>query len=295
MTENTLNIQWFPGHMARTKRRIKENLGLVDAVCEIVDARIPRSSRNPDLNSIAGTKPRLIILNKADLADEKVTGKWSEYYASDGYRIMTADSKKGVGVKQFIPEIKTLLKDKLERYRQKGMRGKMLRVMIVGIPNVGKSSFINKLAGRSAKVEDRPGVTRGNQWFSLGGGVEVMDTPGVLWPKFDDTTVGEMLAFTGAVKDTILDIEHLALRLMETLMPLYMGNICSRFKVEPDENAMRMIEKIAVKRGMLIKGGEADIERVSVMFLDEFRAGRLGRITLELPPKAADGISDIKV
>lgn len=281
--------------MARTKRRIKENLGLVDAVCEIVDARIPRSSRNPDLNSIAGTKPRLIILNKADLADEKVTGKWSEYYASDGYRIMTADSKKGVGVKQFIPEIKTLLKDKLERYRQKGMRGKMLRVMIVGIPNVGKSSFINKLAGRSAKVEDRPGVTRGNQWFSLGGGVEVMDTPGVLWPKFDDTTVGEMLAFTGAVKDTILDIEHLALRLMETLMPLYMGNICSRFKVEPDENAMRMIEKIAVKRGMLIKGGEADIERVSVMFLDEFRAGRLGRITLELPPKAADGISDIKV
>ena len=227
--------------MARTKRRIKENLGLVDAVCEIVDARIPRSSRNPDLNSIAGTKPRLIILNKADLADEKVTGKWSEYYASDGYRIMTADSKKGVGVKQFIPEIKTLLKDKLERYRQKGMRGKMLRVMIVGIPNVGKSSFINKLAGRSAKVEDRPGVTRGNQWFSLGGGVEVMDTPGVLWPKFDDTTVGEMLAFTGAVKDTILDIEHLALRLMETLMPLYMGNICSRFKVEPDENAMRMI------------------------------------------------------
>lgn len=281
--------------MARTKRRIKENLGLVDAVCEIVDARIPRSSRNPDLNSIAGTKPRLIILNKADLADEKVTGKWSEYYASDGYRIMTADSKKGVGVKQFIPEIKTLLKDKLERYRQKGMRGKMLRVMIVGIPNVGKSSFINKLAGRSAKVEDRPGVTRGNQWFSLGGGVEVMDTPGVLWPKFDDTTVGEMLAFTGAVKDTIIDIEHLALRLMETLMPLYMGNICSRFKVEPDENAMRMIEKIAVKRGMLIKGGEADIERVSVMFLDEFRAGRLGRITLELPPKAADGISDIKV
>ena len=281
--------------MARTKRRIKENLGLVDAVCEIVDARIPRSSRNPDLNSIAGTKPRLIILNKADLADEKVTGKWSEYYASDGYSIMTADSKKGVGVKQFIPEIKTLLKDKLERYRQKGMRGKMLRVMIVGIPNVGKSSFINKLAGRSAKVEDRPGVTRGNQWFSLGGGVEVMDTPGVLWPKFDDTTVGEMLAFTGAVKDTIIDIEHLALRLMETLTPLYMGNICSRFKVEPDENAMRMIEKIAVKRGMLIKGGEADIERVSVMFLDEFRAGRLGRITLVLPPKAADGISDIKV
>lgn len=166
-------IQWFPGHMARTRRRIKENLGLVDAVCEIVDARIPRSSRNPDLNSIIGGKPRLIILNKADLADENATKEWIKHYSSDGCRVMTADSRKGVGVKQFIPEIKTLLKDKLERYRQKGMRGKMLRVMIVGIPNVGKSSFINKLAGRSAKVEDRPGVTRGNQWFSLGGGVEV--------------------------------------------------------------------------------------------------------------------------
>ncbi len=287
-------IQWFPGHMARTRRRIKENLGLVDAVCEIVDARIPRSSRNPDLNSIIGGKPRLIILNKADLADENATKEWIKHYSSDGCRVMTADSKKGVGVKQFIPEIKTLLKDKLERYRQKGMRGKMLRVMIVGIPNVGKSSFINKLAGRSAKVEDRPGVTRGNQWFSLGGGVEVMDTPGVLWPKFDDAAVGEMLAFTGAVKDTIIDIEHLALRLIETLTPAYEENICVRFKVEPDKDALHMLEKIAVRRGMLIKGGEADIERASVMFLDEFRAGKLGRITLELPEEHTNDASDIK-
>lgn len=287
-------IQWFPGHMARTRRRIKENLGLVDAVCEIVDARIPRSSRNPDLNSIIGGKPRLIILNKADLADENATKEWIKHYSSDGCRVMTADSRKGVGVKQFIPEIKTLLKDKLERYRQKGMRGKMLRVMIVGIPNVGKSSFINKLAGRSAKVEDRPGVTRGNQWFSLGGGVEVMDTPGVLWPKFDDAAVGEMLAFTGAVKDTIIDIEHLALRLIETLTPAYEENICVRFKVEPDKDALHMLEKIAVRRGMLIKGGEADIERASVMFLDEFRAGKLGRITLELPEEYTSYESDIK-
>lgn len=287
-------IQWFPGHMARTRRRIKENLGLVDAVCEIVDARIPRSSRNPDLNSIIGGKPRLIILNKADLADENATKEWIKHYSSDGCRVMTADSRKGVGVKQFIPEIKTLLKDKLERYRQKGMRGKMLRVMIVGIPNVGKSSFINKLAGRSAKVEDRPGVTRGNQWFSLGGGVEVMDTPGVLWPKFDDAAVGEMLAFTGAVKDTIIDIEHLALRLIETLTPAYEENICVRFKVEPDKDALHMLEKIAVRRGMLIKGGEADIERASVMFLDEFRAGKLGRITLELPEEHTNDASDIK-
>ena len=288
-------IQWFPGHMARTRRRIKENLSLVDAVCEIVDARIPFSSRNPDLNSIIGGKPRLIILNKADLADENATKEWIKCYSKDGCRVMTADSKKGIGVKQFIPEIKILLKDKLERYRQKGMRGKMLRVMIVGIPNVGKSSFINKLAGRSAKVEDRPGVTRGNQWFSLGGGVEVMDTPGVLWPKFDDATVGEMLAFTGAVKDTIIDIEHLALRLIGTLMPTYEENICVRFKVEPDKDVLHMLEKIAVRRGMLIKGGEPDIERASVMFLDEFRAGRLGRITLELPQKATDCVSDIKV
>lgn len=287
-------IQWFPGHMARTRRRIKENLGLVDAVCEIVDARIPRSSRNPDLNSIIGGKPRLIILNKADLADENATKEWIKHYSSDGCRVMTADSRKGVGVKQFIPEIKTLLKDKLERYRQKGMRGKMLRVMIVGIPNVGKSSFINKLAGRSAKVEDRPGVTRGNQWFSLGGGVEVMDTPGVLWPKFDDAAVGEMLAFTGAVKDTIIDVEHLALRLIETLKPAYEENICARFKVEPDKDALHMLEKIAVRRGMLIKGGEADIERASVMFLDEFRAGKLGRITLELPEEHTNDASDIK-
>ena len=287
-------IQWFPGHMARTRRRIKENLGLVDAVCEIVDARIPRSSRNPDLNSIIGGKPRLIILNKADLADENATKEWIKHYSSDGCRVMTADSRKGVGVKQFIPEIKSLLKDKLERYRQKGMRGKMLRVMIVGIPNVGKSSFINKLAGRSAKVEDRPGVTRGNQWFSLGGGVEVMDTPGVLWPKFDDAAVGEMLAFTGAVKDTIIDIEHLALRLIETLTPAYEENICVRFKVEPDKDALHMLEKIAVRRGMLIKGGEADIERASVMFLDEFRAGKLGRITLELPEEYTSYESDIK-
>lgn len=287
-------IQWFPGHMARTRRRIKENLGLVDAVCEIVDARIPRSSRNPDLNSIIGGKPRLIILNKADLADENATKEWIKHYSSDGCRVMTADSRKGVGVKQFIPEIKTLLKDKLERYRQKGMRGKMLRVMIVGIPNVGKSSFINKLAGRSAKVEDRPGVTRGNQWFSLGGGVEVMDTPGVLWPKFDDAAVGEMLAFTGAVKDTIIDVEHLALRLIETLTPAYEENICARFKTEPDKDALHMLEKIAVRRGMLIKGGEADIERASVMFLDEFRAGKLGRITLELPEEHTNDASDIK-
>lgn len=276
-------IQWFPGHMARTRRRIKESLSLVDAVCEIVDARIPRSSRNPDLDSIIGSKPRLIILNKADLADESATAAWSKCFVSQGCRTMTSDSKKGTGVKQFIPEIKLLLSDKLERYREKGMRGRMLRVMIVGIPNVGKSSFINKLAGRSAKVEDRPGVTRGNQWFSLGGGVEVMDTPGVLWPKFDDAAVGEMLAFTGAVKDTIIDIEHLALRLIETLMPEYTSSICERFKVEPEEDAVHMLEKIALRRGMLIRGGEPDMERASVTLLDEFRAGKLGRITLELP------------
>lgn len=276
-------IQWFPGHMARTRRRIKENLGLVDAVCEITDARIPRSSRNPDLDSIIGGKPRLIILNKADLADAGATNEWAKYYSAAGCRVMTADSKKGVGVKQFVPEIKTLLKDKLERYRQKGMPGRMLRVMIVGIPNVGKSSFINKLAGRSAKVEDRPGVTRGNQWFSLGGGVEVMDTPGVLWPKFDDPAVGEMLAFTGAVKDTIIDIEQLALRLIEVLTPAYEQNICERFKVEPDKDALHMLEKIAVRRGMLIRGGEPDTERASVMLIDEFRAGKIGRITLEMP------------
>ncbi len=281
--ESGKQIQWFPGHMARTRRKIKENLTLVDAVCEIVDARIPVSSRNPDLDEIVGAKPRLMLLNKADLADESSSRKWTKYYSDKGILVMETDSKSGRGVNQFHQQVKTLLADKLERYRQKGMAGRMLRVMVVGIPNVGKSSFINRLSKRGARVEDRPGVTRGNQWFSIGGGIELMDTPGVLWPKFEDRAVGEKLAFTGAIKDTIMDMEELAVRLLETLSADYMNNICARFKVEPDDDAYELLQSIAQKRGMLISGGEADTERASVMILDEFRVGKLGRITLEKP------------
>lgn len=279
-------IQWFPGHMARTRRRIKEDLGLVDAVCEIVDARIPLSSRNPDLDEITGAKPRIILLNKSDLADAGANRAWRDYFAAANFRVMETDSKSGAGVRQFSQEIKALLADKLALYKSKGMQGRKLRVMVVGIPNVGKSSFISRLTGRTAKIEDRPGVTRASQWFSLGGGIELMDTPGVLWPKFEDESVGEKLAFTGAVKDSIMDTEELAVRLIEVLLPDYADNLRARYRAELSGGAYEILQDIAKKRGMLISGGEADTARAAVMLLDEFRAGRLGRITLELPPRA---------
>ncbi len=222
------DIQWFPGHMTRTKRQIKESIKLIDAVAEIVDARVPMSSRNPDLTEMVNNKPRLILLNKCDAADPDATAKWMRRFESDGVRAMAVDCRSGTGLKAFVPEVKKLLADRITALKEKGMGGKSLRVMVVGIPNVGKSSFINKMiGGTKAKVEDRPGVTRGNQWFSVPGGIELLDTPGVLWPKFDDKIVGERLAFTGAIRDNILDTEALAVRLIETLMPLY-GDLIRR-------------------------------------------------------------------
>ncbi|MBQ2815799.1 MAG: ribosome biogenesis GTPase YlqF [Clostridia bacterium] len=280
------DIQWFPGHMTKTKRQIKESIKLIDAVAEIVDARVPMSSRNPDLSEMSNNKPRLILLNKCDMADPVATKKWLEYFEKKGMKAIAVDCKSGTGLKQFVPAVKDLLSERLAVLKEKGMGGKALRVMVAGIPNVGKSSFINKIVGGTkAKVEDRPGVTRGNQWFSVQGGIDLLDTPGVLWPKFDDKIVGERLAFTGAIRDNILDIELLAMRLLETLMPLYSDNICERYKLTDVEglDSYDLLGEIGRKRGMLMGRGEIDTERAAIMLLDEFRAAKFGRISLELP------------
>ncbi|HCC35709.1 MAG TPA: ribosome biogenesis GTPase YlqF [Ruminococcaceae bacterium] len=285
---NMSNIQWFPGHMAKTKRKITESLKLVDAVAEIVDARIPFSSRNPELDGLVGDKPRILILSKPDLADPGISAKWTAYFKQAGWVAFEADCSSGRGLGQFLPGVKRLLEKKLRAYEAKGMTGKKLRVMVAGIPNVGKSSFINCMSkGAKAKVEDRPGVTRGNQWFTIDKNVELLDTPGVLWPKFDDPEVGERLAFTGAIKDAVLDIESLALRLIEFLMKEYPENLKERYKLTAvtDESALGIAGEIGKKRGMLISGGEVDYERLSVMLLDEFRGGKIGRISLEKPKR----------
>lgn len=278
-------IQWFPGHMAKTKRKIAENLKLIDIVAEIVDARIPVSSRNPDIDVLTLNKPRIIILNKSDVADSQKNRKWVEYYKNQGSTAILVDCKLGKGINLFVPTVKSILKVQLERARTKGIN-KILRVMVVGIPNVGKSSFINRLSGgKKAKVEDRPGVTMGNQWFSISKDVELLDTPGVLWPKFDDDLVAEKLAFTGAIKDNILDVEQLAARLLMCLKKDYSENLVKRYKLENScmvgKSGLELLEMIAKKRGMLVSGGKIDTERTAIMLLDEFRAAKLGRITLD--------------
>lgn len=273
--------------MAKTRRLIKESLPFVDLVTELVDARIPFSSANPELNEMIGNKPHIVLLNKCDVADEKATAKWIEYYRSQGIYALAVDCRSGKGLNAYLPLVRTVLKDKIRRNEERGMAGKPLRVMVVGIPNTGKSSFINKMAGRNrAKVADKPGVTRSNSWFAVGNGVELLDTPGVLWPKFEDEAVGNKLAFTGAVKDEILDSETLALRLLGFLKNGYCDRIAERFKISDFEEleTYEILEKIGRKRGMLISGGEIDTERASVILLDEYRAGKLGKLTLELPP-----------
>ena len=281
--DNQQNIQWFPGHMAKTKRKIKEILPLIDAVAEVVDARIPVSSRNPDLNDIIENKPHIILLNKCDMADNRATKAWIDYYAKNGIKAIALDCKSGKGINQFKDTVKTALAHKLEAYREKGMVGKPLRVMVVGIPNVGKSSFINKIAGKTrAKAENRPGVTRGNQWFTIDKQLELLDTPGVLWPKFEDTTVGEHLAFTGAVKDNILDIELLAIRLIEILGKNYPELLKNRFgELDFDLEPYELLCQIGKKRGMVIRGGETDTERAANMLLEEYRNQKIGNISLE--------------
>ena len=278
------SIQWFPGHMARTRRKIQESLSQVDAVIEIVDARIPQSSRNPELDHWVGRKPRLIVLNKADLADEAATKRWIAYYESRGFAAIAVDCKSGRGFNGFMPALRRVLSDLIEKWESKGMNH-AIRAMIVGIPNVGKSSFINRLnKGGKAKVEDRPGVTRQNQWFVVEG-AQLLDTPGVLWPKFEDHNVALHLAFTGAIKDQVLDMEEMACELRGILSRSYRDLLLARYKLDEDipEDTWELLQIVARKRGMLISGGEVNTERAAIMLLDEYRGGKLGRITLEEP------------
>ena len=284
------NIQWFPGHMTKTKRQIQASLKLVDAVAEILDARIPLSSKNPNLQKLIQNKPKVVLLNKCDMANQTATSRWIDYYASQGITAIAVDCKSGKGLNKFAPAVNNVLSERRERLKAKGMINPMLRIMIVGIPNVGKSSFINRVAKQNrAKVEDRPGVTRGNQWYSIAKNIEMLDTPGVLWPKFDDKIVGERLAFTGAVKDQILDTELLAVRLLDFLRSLKPADFIARFKLEDIDldaiDSYELLNVIGKKRGMLISGGEIDTERAAIMLLDEFRSGKLGRITLEMPER----------
>lgn len=284
MTEK-LNIQWFPGHMAKARRMVQDNLNMVDAVCEVVDARIPRSSRNPEIDSLTAGKPRLVILNRCDQADPNATERWAEHFRRGGLAVIRTDAKSGRGTRDFQPAVRELLRDRIALYNERGQTGRLLRVMILGIPNVGKSSFINRVAGRkAAETSDRPGVTRGKQWINIGGGIEMLDTPGLLWPKFEDRTVGEHLAFTGAVKDDILDVETLGAHLMTLMKETCPDALRERYKIDfTDEEDFDLIEKAARKRGFIVSGGEADYERMARVLLDEFRAGKLGRMTLEMP------------
>jgi len=285
-----MNIQWFPGHMTKAQRMIEENLKLVDAVCEILDARIPASSRNPDIDRLAAGKPRLVILNRCDLADPEATARWRRFFQAQGIAILETDAKTGKGVNGFVPAVRELLKDKLADYAAKGQAGRPLRVMILGIPNVGKSTFINKVAGRKAAIAgDKPGVTRGRQWISIDAGLDLLDTPGILWPKFDSQEVGEMLAITNAIKADVLDKETLGANFMLRLRENYPDALLERYKIEPDPalNGFELLERAAKKRGFLVSRGEYDIERMANTLLKEYHEGKLGRLTLEMPDDRA--------
>ena len=284
MTEN-MNIQWYPGHMTKTRRQIEADLKQVDAVCEIVDARIPMSSRNPDIDSICGAKPRIIVLNRMDLADPNATARWKTYFKNKGMAVIATDCKTRKGIADFTPAARTACAEKLQRDAARGMN-RPLRVMVVGIPNVGKSTLINQISGRKgAKAENRPGVTRGKQWVTVDAGLQLLDTPGILWPKFEDPNVGMMLAYTGAVKDGIMDLEELACRLMELLHKYYPQTLLDRYKVEAPQGTpgWELVEMAGRKRGYLVSGGEVNTERMSKVLLDEFRGGKLGKFTLEMP------------
>ena len=291
-----LNIQWYPGHMTKTRRMMDSELKLVDAVCELLDARIPLSSRNPDIDAICGDKPRMVILNRIDMADPARTRAWADHFKARGFSVIQTDCKNRKGIADFSPALNRLLAEKRRRYAEKGMAGKPLKAMIVGIPNVGKSSFINQVAGRKgAKAENRPGVTRGKQWVTVDQGLLLLDTPGILWPKFEDPEVGLRLAWTGAVKDDILDIETLAARLVDRLWQEYPQALRDRYKLDagklpPDFGTMQpsargfaLMEQAAKNRGFLLPGAELDMERMANVLLEEYRSCKLGRFTLETP------------
>lgn len=285
-------IQWFPGHMAKTRRMIAANLSLVDAVVEILDARIPQSSRNPEMDRMVGTKPRLLLLNKADMADSAMTARWIAAYRAQSSLAIAVDCRSGKGIRQFAPTVQEqLLKALLEKRRAQGMVGAPIRLMVVGIPNVGKSSFINRMAqSKFAKVEDRPGVTRNKQWVKIDSDLELLDMPGVLWPKFEDQSAAQRLAFTGAIHDDIMDLEALASLLLQYLVTTYPDALEQRYHLG-DLSALQdgyaILEVLGKKRGMLVSGGAVNTERAAIMLLDEFRSGKLGRITLERPEQEA--------
>ena len=283
-----MNIQWYPGHMTRAKRKIAEDLKLVDVVIELVDARIPMSSRNPDVDQIVGGKPRIIILNKSDLSDEYANRLWIKYYTANNTRVILANSIKGTGLKEATTAAKLLMKEKIDRLKSRGLLTKTIRALIIGIPNVGKSTLINKMAGRAvAQTGDRPGVTKAKQWIKINPELELLDTPGILWPKFKDEQVALNLAFTGAIKDDILDVHEIGLKLLERLQQDFFSNLKEKYKLEDSHKEMSvydLFDDIGKKRGCMIAGGEIDIRRVAVLLLDDFRGGRVGKITLELPP-----------
>ena len=277
-------LSWFPGHMTKTKRMIAAEIKNMDAVCEIVDARIPLSSRNPDVDEMVGNKPRMIVLNRVDQADPRETKRWAAYFRGKGYAVLEVNAKNGVGTNQFAAAVRNLLQEKIAAWEAKGQIGRTVRVMVLGIPNVGKSTFINKVAKRkTAKAEDRPGVTRTKQWVPVDSTLELLDTPGILWPKFDDKEVGIRLAFTGAIKDDVMDIEELACYLMEYLGKHYPEILTERYKVEIEDgdSGYDLLTKAGRKRGFLMRGAEVDTERMARILLDEFRGGKLGTFTLE--------------
>lgn len=283
-----LAIQWYPGHMTKAQRMIGDNMRLVDAVCELLDARIPQSSRNPDVDRLAQGKPRLLIFNRCDLADPDITAQWRDYYRRQGLTVLETSAQTGRGVKQLPAAVREVLKDKLAALEEKGQGSRPLRIMIVGIPNVGKSTLINRLAGRRAAVAgDKPGVTRGKQWIRIDGGLELLDTPGILWPKFDSQAVGEALALTNAIKADVIDRTALAANFMLRLRALYPGRIEERYRFtpDPDKNGYELLEDAGRRRGFLVSGGEVDLDRMAETLLREFHDGKLGRISLEAPPK----------
>lgn len=289
MAENVyekMNIQWFPGHMTKAQRMIAENISMVDAVCEILDARIPNASRNPDIDALAAGKPRLVILNRCDLADPEITRKWKKSFEAKGLAVLECDAKSGKGVNAFVPAVRKLLSEKISQNESKGLVGKPLRIMILGIPNVGKSTFINKVAGRKAAAAgDKPGVTRGKQWINIDKSLDLLDTPGILWPKFESQQVGELLAITNAIKSDVLDKETLAANFMLRLRALYPAALEARYKFSPAEglNGFELLEQCAKKRGFLVSKGEYDIERMASTLLGEYHEGKLGRLSLEVP------------
>lgn len=282
-----MNFQWYPGHMTKAKRQMQEDIKLIDLVVEIVDARIPLSSRNPDIDELGKNKYRLILMNKADLADKQVTDKWSAYFKNKGYFVVSLDARSKNGMKSITDIIMDACKEKIERDLKRGIKNRPVRAMVVGIPNVGKSTFINSYAGKAcAKTGNKPGVTKGKQWIRLNKNVELLDTPGILWPKFEDQMVGLRLALIGSIKDEILNIDELAVELMKYLKQAYPGVLAERYNVEEVEDNVELLCAIAKSRNCLSKGNELDYSKAAVLLIDDFRTGKLGKLSLELPPEA---------